>query len=88
MMVFGFSICTSVLNGGRSSRLFQPSSKTWRVKISKRPDGLTPDARPRRLSGAMRRPLSSTTALASAERPAVNAAASARAIVSISFSIR
>ena len=83
MIVRGRSICTSVLNGGSSSREFQPSSKTWRVTGSKRPEGLMPAERPRRRSPSIRMPLLSMSALAISERPRSNAAASARLIVSI-----
>jgi hypothetical protein len=38
----------TVLNGGSSSSVVQPSSKSWRVVGSKRPVGLIPAPRPRR----------------------------------------
>src|SRR5688572_5123076 len=83
MMVRGFSTCTSVLKGGRSSSDSQPSSKTWRVRGSKRPLGLMPAARPRLRSGRTRTPLCSIIAFAISARPAPKAAMSARTICSI-----
>src|SRR6187401_135274 len=44
------SSATVVLNGGRSSRLCQPSSKATRASASKRPEELDCAPRPRRRS--------------------------------------
>ena len=50
MIVFGLSIVTSVASGSGASSRVQPSSKSSRRSVSKRPVTLVAEPRPRRRS--------------------------------------
>src|SRR5271165_4672109 len=77
MMTFGLSQVTSVASGSGASSRVQPSSKSSRLRISKRPDTLVAAPRPRRRStGARRSPIAAGLGRGSAEERAKVMAAS------------